>query len=471
MPGLPSAFEGHPALSGEPGAVRALREGLEAATHNLGVRGGAPRFERVPLYPKQAAIVDDEMRFTITEATTKAGKTMSHIEWLLERGAERGYGNSWWVATVGSTAAIAFRRVQDRLRGYIDSGAGPQKVAEPTPFEKNETEKWIEAFGVRFWFKSADKPDSLFGEDVYDAVGDEVTRWKEAAWHALYTTLTATRGRAKLIGNVKGRRNFAYRLARKAEEGERGWSHHKLTAYDAIEGGVIDAETVEQAQRDLPPHVFQELFLAEPADDEGNPFGLDAIRACIAPLSTEEPVAWGWDLAKSVDWTVGVGLDRDGRVCRFVRFQKPWSDTRARIRRETGKVAALVDSTGVGDPVLEELQREGGRNFDGFKFTGPSKQQLMEGLAVGIQCREVLFPDGPIRSELDAFEYEYTRTGVRYSAPSGLHDDCVCALALAREKWVEVTRRGRIRGGFFPGVSEDEVQAEIERMRKMQGAA
>jgi hypothetical protein len=34
-------------------------------------------------------------------------------------------------------------------------------------------------------------------------------------------------------------------------------------------------------------------------------------------------------------------------------------------------------------------------------------------------------------SELEEFEYEYTRTGVRYSAPEGFYDDYVCALALA----------------------------------------
>jgi hypothetical protein len=33
--------------------------------------------------------------------------------------------------------------------------------------------------------------------------------------------------------------------------------------------------------------------------------------------------------------------------------------------------------------------------------------------------------------ELEQFEYQYTRTGVRYAAAEGLHDDCVCALALA----------------------------------------
>jgi hypothetical protein len=33
--------------------------------------------------------------------------------------------------------------------------------------------------------------------------------------------------------------------------------------------------------------------------------------------------------------------------------------------------------------------------------------------------------------ELEQFEYELTRTGVRYSAPTGYFDDCVCALSLA----------------------------------------
>jgi hypothetical protein len=90
-----------------------------------------------------------------------------------------------------------------------------------------------------------------------------------------------------------------------------------------------------------------------------------------------------------------------------------------------------VDATGVGDPIVERLQRMGEGHFNGFKFTPQSKQQLMEGLAVAIQNQEISFPEGPIVSELEAFEYVYTRTGVRYSAPEGVDDDCVMALALA----------------------------------------
>jgi hypothetical protein len=55
----------------------------------------------------------------------------------------------------------------------------------------------------------------------------------------------------------------------------------------------------------------------------------------------------------------------------------------------------------------------------------------MEGLAASIHSREIGFPDGPIVDELMNFEFQYRRTGVSYSAPEGLHDDAVNALALS----------------------------------------
>ena len=193
----------------------------------------------------------------------------------------------------------------------------------------------------------------------------------------------------------------------------------------------MDAREIEDAQRTLPDAVFRELYLAEPSDDGGNPFGASAIAACLAPLSSQPPVCWGVDLAKSVDYTVAIALDAQGRVCRFERFREPWQETLQKVQRLTGRTRAAVDSTGVGDPIVEALQRAGTGSFSGVKFTSASKQQLMEGLAVAIQQQKIRFPDGPIRAELDVFEYEYTRTGVRYAAPAGQHDDCVCALALA----------------------------------------
>jgi hypothetical protein len=379
-------------------------------------------YARPKLYPKQLAAIFCPERFSIVEASTKSGKTVGCLAWILEQTLKLKDGqNTWWVAPVSGVARIAYRRI----KRWLPDGL----------FASNDTDRTITlGNGAVIWFKSGEKPDNLFGEDVFAFVADECTRMREEAWHALRTTITATRGRGRFIGNVKGRRNWAFKLARKAEAGEPDWAYARITADDAVEAGILAREEIEGAQRDLPKNVFEELYQAVACDDEGNPFGYDFIEACVAPIQPGPPVAWGWDLAKSVDWTVGIALNKAGACCGFHRFQNPWTETTRRIREATGRIIAEVDSTGVGDPVVETLQKGGG-NIQGFKFSGPSKQQLMEGLTVGIQKGEVSYPDGPIKAELEAFEYQYTRTGVRYAAPEGFTDDCVDALALAYRCW------------------------------------
>ncbi|MGL4640916.1 MAG: hypothetical protein ACRCVX_14425, partial [Shewanella sp.] len=68
----------------------------------------------------------------------------------------------------------------------------------------------------------------------------------------------------------------------------------------------------------------------------------------------------------------------------------------------------------------------------------------MEGLASALQQQAIGVFDEMLINELESFEFEYTRTGVRYNAPEGLHDDGVCALALAKRKL-------DTRSGFFIG--------------------
>jgi hypothetical protein len=375
-------------------------------------------YQRPQLANYQIDSIFNDARYGIIEASTKSGKTAACLVWIIEQALQGKIGQDfWWIAPVYGQAKIAFRRLK----------AGLPREA----FQANESELTLTLInGARIVCKSAEKPDNLFGEDVFAAVFDEASRAREEAWHALRSTLTATRGSVRIIGNVKGRKNWAFKLARKAESGEPGMSFAKITAYDAIDAGILDEDEIEDARRTLPLAIFEELYLAEPSNDEGNPFGLIAIRDCIGPMSNQRPVCFGLDLAKSVDWTCLIGLDAKRKVCVFERFQKSWLDTTETIRRIVGTVPCLTDSTGVGDSILESLQKDR-RNFEGFKFTSPSKQQLMESLSLAIQKQEIGFPEGVITNELESFEYEYTRTGVRYSAPSGMHDDAVCALALA----------------------------------------
>ena len=146
-------------------------------------------------------------------------------------------------------------------------------------------------------------------------------------------------------------------------------------------------------------------------------------------MSTAAPESWGVDLAKSHDWTVAVALDASGAVCRLERWQGPWNLTREKLAKMIGQTSAQIDSTGVGDPIVEDLRRVC-RRVEGFKFTSQSKQQLMEGLQIAISTSDIRFPDGWLRNELEAFGFRYSGRSVSYEATTG-HDDGVCALALA----------------------------------------
>jgi len=391
----------------------------------------AVEYQRPYLYDKQLAALFHNRRWGCVEASTKSGKTVGCIAWLVEQAfAGKPGWNYWWVSPGYNQSDIAFRRI----KAFLTPGTF-------TPTE-SPTPKITLLNGCVIWFKSGDNADALYGEDVYAAVIDEASRVKEDCWHAVYSTLTATGGPCRIIGNVKGRKNWFYTLSRSAESAMSDpnsdmW-YAKITAPDAIEAGVIAQDVVTAAERMLPEAVYRELYLAEPADDGGNPFGLSHIGKCTqAKLSTLPPVAYGIDLAKKHDYLVVIGLDANGNVCQFQRWKGvPWGVSVQRIWDIVGEdVPALVDSTGIGDMVVENLQ-QGHGNFQGYTFSQNSKQKLMEGLAVAIQSQAIGYPPGPIVAELESFEYEYTRTGVRYTAPSGAFDDCVCALALANHQFV-----------------------------------
>lgn len=397
------------------------------------------KYTRPFLYSYQHEILNDPARFTVTIASTKVGKTASHIVWLFEQALMLKINQRvWWIAPTIGQARIAY----DRMKVQIN---------DKTFYKSNDTERTITLItGGILEFKTAEKPDNLYGDDVYAAVFDEFTRAREQAWYALRSTLTATKGKCKFIGNAKGRRNWGYKLAMKAKSGEDpDYSYHKIDAYTAAAAGMKTKdgrpfiEEVESAKKDLPEAVFNELYLAEPSEDGSNPFGIKFIeKICYPNLSHEPSCCYGIDLARKVDYTTIIGLDKLGCVSYYSTFNKiSWPQTTGKIKM-LPRVPTVVDSTGVGDVILAELE-QAGLDVEGYIFTPYSKQQLMESLALAIQGRKIMIPDdgdvlngtGRIRYQLEQFEIEYTRTGIKYSAPEGVHDDDVCALALAWYKW------------------------------------
>ncbi|WP_379963984.1 terminase large subunit domain-containing protein [Epilithonimonas sp. UC225_85] len=224
--------------------------------------------EKPELTNYQKDILYSDSRFTITEASTKVGKTFSHIFWIYER-AHQSWNkvnyNHWWIAPVYAQAKIAF----NRLRAIVGR-SGLYKI--------NESNLMITCpNGAIIHFKSADKPDNLFGEDVYSIVFDEAPRAKVDAFYALRSTITATGGQMKLIGNFGGSANWMHQLKEKAKT-DKKYSYFKITAWDAVREGILEEEEILQAQRDLPPKIFKQLYLAEEQESDDQLISFNAMN-------------------------------------------------------------------------------------------------------------------------------------------------------------------------------------------------
>lgn len=400
----------------------------------------------------QEDLIFTDKRFSVIEASTKAGKTIGCLLWLVNKAVTQPTDEQRiyrWVAPVDRQVKVAWNRIKN-------------KILDDFPKETQNGiklwEKWEDpprtiefANKARIEFHTGENPDSLYGEDVWAAVIDEFTRCKSEVWDAVRTTITSTQAPVRFIGNVVGRNNWGYRLAREVENGERSdrWKYGMITAWDAVEEGVLPPEEIIEAKGDMEDWKFAMLYECVPPPSGQNPFGIENIREICRTWDTHnglaegKPYAWGWDVAEAENFTVGIALNRDGEVCRFHRFQSPWGVTADRMVQYTGRnKRAYVDATGVGKPLMEMLRERGAENFKGFTFTGKSKQELMTTLGTSIQAnREENRPKIPknsrIQKELESFEFEQTRTRTRYSAPEGMHDDCVDALALAVKRWKE----------------------------------
>lgn len=208
--------------------------------------------------PYQTDAIFCPARYAVIEASTKAGKTAGCLAWLFEQAFRNGApGRSyWWIAPVYPQAEIAYSRMK--------------LAVDRSLYKSNDTEKRLELpNGAALWFKSGEKPDNLYGEDVYAAVIDEASRVREESWHAIRSTLTATQGPVRIIGNVKGRGNWFYHLARKAQRGAPDMHYAKITAYDAVAAGILNQKEIDDARSILPEQVFKELYEASPGDLSG----------------------------------------------------------------------------------------------------------------------------------------------------------------------------------------------------------
>ena len=391
-------------------------------------------------HPAQQQILNEKRRFNVVNCGRRWGKSALAINLIAEKNLE-GYPVGYMAPTY------------KLLEGtYIEC----LSVLDPIVVRKHENQFIETLTGKRIEFWSLENPmagrSRKYGRVIIDEAAftkELFKRWTEA----IRATLSDYRGDAWFLSTPRGKTDF-YKLHRRYYDGEPNWMSWTMSTYS---NPYINKEEIDDARNDLPELAFKQEYLVEFNDNIANPFGTDHSAACISNDMAGIPEYYGIDLAKSFDYTVIIGMDVNGKVCFYDRFQKDWSQTRETIIRSVPKNKYVyIDSTGVGDAIVEDLQKHFNA-MHGFKYTSQSKQQLMESLAASIQKHEVSYPDNAIKTELENFEYIFTNTGVRYSAPAGFHDDCVNALALANKCRISNIFSGdySLSGGYADNDWED----------------
>ena len=94
----------------------------------------------------------------------------------------------------------------------------------------------------------------------------------------------------------------------------------------------------------------------------------------------------------------------------------------------------LVDQTGVGEYILEDMKAAGIRSvIEGIMLTITSKQEILGHMKQLMQTKTLsLYYDPDLIAQINVERYELTKTGqIQFSHPDRTHDDQLWSLALA----------------------------------------
>jgi hypothetical protein len=341
-----------------------------------------------------------------------------------ERGALVSRRPVWWVAPTYPVGQIIWRVLRELYR--------------PLTVEVSKTDQYLRLQGGgQIWVKSAHDPDLLRGEGLGLVIVDEAAFVPAEVWReALRPALADRRGKALLVSTPHGRNWFWEAFLSGQDPLVADWESWRFPTGD---NPYIALEEIEAARAHLPERIFRQEYLAEFLEDAGGVFR--GVRAAATAPGDARPIeghryVMGCDWGRALDFSCFVVIDASERAMvamdRFNRVE--WALQRGRLTalaRRWRVETILAESNAMGEPNVEALRREG-LPVRGFMMTATSKPPLIDSLTLAIESGELaLLPDPVLIGELEAYTYEMRSGKPRYSAPAGLHDDTVIALALA----------------------------------------
>lgn len=286
---------------------------------------------------------------------------------------------------------------------------------------------------------SADNADSILGDAFHLVIVDEAALVKEEVINnVIMPTLADYDGDLILIGTPRGK-NYFYHMFMRGQSDEPGIaSWQGPTSMNPIPS---IQRAFKKARKQLPERTFRQEFLAQFIDDGGEVFR--GVRACATAIHQAHAMHGhqyiiGVDWAKYEDFNVFAVFDINEQA--LVHLDRSQSID---YMVQCGRLKALADkfnnpvivaeTNSMGDAVMEQLMRMGLQVVP-FTTTNATKAVIIDGLTLAFEQKTIrILNDTVLIGELEA--YTMKRTGasrlLRYTAPDGMHDDTVIALALA----------------------------------------
>jgi phage FluMu gp28-like protein len=271
-------------------------------------------------------------------------------------------------------------------------------------------------------FYSADAYDSIRGETFDALICDEFAFFKPEAWNEVLKATVLVRGKKVLILSTPKGKNQFYNLFNLAEH-NKNYISFRGSSYD---NPFIDPEEIKEAQRNLE-------FL-----DNGSSVFRN-IQECVKSSVNTSSLYAGIDLGRSDDYTVLTIVDSNNIEVYSERWRHmEWSAIINNIVEQLNKFRpnTLVESNGAQDAIFEQIRNKVSYNKNSiqpFVTTSKSKQNIVEDLIVQFENKDIgiIGHDWQI-NELEVFTYEYNlkTRAIKYSAPTGLHDDYVMSRAI-----------------------------------------
>jgi len=370
-----------------------------------------------------------KIRFFLINWHRRARKTTLAVNILIKECCKNPNSRYGYITSTYKAAKNIVWTDPNMLKSYLPMDA-VEKINESELYVKFKNGSILSLHG-------ADKPDNIRGVDFSGVVLDEFPLIKAMVWdEIIQPIIRQSKDRwAIFIFTPKGK-NHAYQQWVKAKDNPE-WKRYELRA---SQSNIFPEEELEKAKAETPQVLYLQEYECEFSDDASSVF--KGITNCICG-NKEDYIAGrsyvtGVDLARTIDWTVIITMCRETKqVVSFQRFnQVDWNLQKERIILECTKYHSqlCIDATGLGDPIAEDLKRAGVNipESGAFKISGASKKPLIERLIVAIEQRLITFPlIQELIDELGSYTYELTsQRNIRYTAPEGLHDDCVIALAL-----------------------------------------